>query len=70
MLAMLKSAALVALLAGSVIGATIPTFTQAQIDSGDAIRQLNKIAYDTAMARASAAKSGCTKDKIKIRKEW
>ncbi|OIW29032.1 Di-copper centre-containing protein [Coniochaeta ligniaria NRRL 30616] len=52
------------------VSATIPTFTQAQIDSGEAIRQLSKIAYDTAMARAAKATSGCTKDKIKIRKEW
>ncbi len=70
MLAILKSAAAVALLAGMAISVTIPTFTQAQIDSGEAIRQLGKIAYDTAMARAAKATSGCTKDKVKIRKEW
>lgn len=70
MLSILKTAAAVALLAGMAISATIPTFTQAQIDSGEAIRQLGKIAYDTAMARAAKATTGCTKDKIKVRKEW
>ncbi len=69
-LALLKAAVAGALLAGLAIGATIPTFTQAQVDSGEAIRQLSKIAYDTAMERAAKATSGCTKDKVKIRKEW
>lgn len=58
------------MLAGMALSATIPKFTQAQIDSGEAIRQLGKIAYDTAMARAAKATTGCTKDKVKIRKEW
>lgn len=70
MLSMLKPVAAAALLAGMAISAAIPTFTQAQIDSGEAIRQLGKIAYDNAMARAAKATSGCTKDKVKIRKEW
>jgi tyrosinase len=70
MLSFAKTAAVVAVLAGVAIGATIPTFTQAQIDSGEALRQLGKIAYDTAMARAAKATTGCTKDKVKIRKEW
>jgi tyrosinase len=59
-----------ATLTGLALGATIPTFTQAEIDSGKAIQQLGKIAYDTAMARAAKAKTGCTKDKVKIRREW
>jgi tyrosinase len=70
MLSIMKLAAAAAVLACTAISSTIPTFTQAQIDSGDAIRQLSKIAYDTAMARAAKATSGCTKDKILIRKEW
>lgn len=70
MLSLVKTAAVVAVLAGTALGASIPTFTQAQIDSGEAIRQLGKIAYDTAMARAAKATTGCTADKVKIRKEW
>ncbi|KAK4164769.1 putative domain, di-copper centre [Cladorrhinum sp. PSN259] len=70
MLSILKLVTAVGLLAGQVLSAAIPTFTQAQIDSGEAIRQLGKIAYDNAMARAAKATSGCTKDKVKIRKEW
>jgi tyrosinase len=70
MLSILKPVAAVALLAGAAISATIPTFTQAQIDSGEAIRKLGQIAYDTAMARAAKATTGCTKDKVRIRKEW
>jgi tyrosinase len=66
---LLKSLAAVAFV-GTALAATIPTFTQAQIDSGEAIRQLGKIAYDNAMARAAKSTSGCTKDKVKIRKEW
>lgn len=70
MLSILKLVTATGLLAGLAVGAAIPTFTQAQIDSGEAIRQLGKIAYDTAMARAAKATVGCTKDKVKIRKEW
>lgn len=70
MLSIMKLAVATALLAGIAVSSTIPTFTQAQIDSGEAIRQLSKIAYDTSMARAAKATSGCTKDKIRYRKEW
>lgn len=61
------------LLAGSAISAPtaqIPTFSQADIDSGKAIRELGRIAYENAMARAAKATTGCTKDKVRIRKEW
>ena len=62
-----------ALLAGSAVGAPtaqIPTFTQGEIDSGKAIRELGRIAYENAMARAAKATTGCTKDKVRVRKEW
>lgn len=67
---LVQTIATVVAVAGAALGAVIPTFTQAQIDSGEAIRQLGKIAYDNAMARAAKATTGCTKDKVKIRKEW
>jgi len=52
------------------VAAAIPSFTAEQITSGKAIQQLGAIAYENAMARVNAATSGCTKDKVKIRKEW
>lgn len=70
MVSLTKLAAAGGLLVGLAATAAIPTFTQAEIDSGEAIRQLGKIAYDNAMARAAKATSGCTQDKVKIRKEW
>ncbi len=70
MLLIKKLAVATALLAGIAVSASTPTFTQAQIDSGEAIRQLSKTAYDTAIARAAKATTGCTKDKVRIRKEW
>ncbi len=66
--------ALLLLLVGLALSApappTIPSFSASEIDSGKAIQKLSKIAYDNAMARVAKAKSGCTKDKVKIRKEW
>lgn len=59
-------------LVGLALGATtpIPSFTAAEISSGAAMQQLGKIAYDNAMTRLANATSGCTKDTVKIRKEW
>jgi tyrosinase len=69
-----KSAVLLASawLAGSALGALadIPKFTQADIDSGKAIKELGKIAFDPALARAATPTTGCTKDKVRIRREW
>ena len=45
-------------------------FSQAEIDAGQALTNLSKTAYDIAMARAEQGKNGCTKDKVKVRKEW
>lgn len=72
---MMKSIVLLAsaLLAGSAVSAPtaeIPSFTQAEMDSGKAIRELGRIAYENAMARAAKATTGCTKEKVRIRKEW
>lgn len=50
--------------------AAIPTFSAADIDSGKALKDLSKLAYDNAMARVAKATTGCTKDKVKFRKEW
>jgi hypothetical protein len=50
--------------------AAIRAFSMAEVDDGSAIRELSKMAYDNAMARVAQATTGCTKDKVKIRKEW
>jgi tyrosinase len=64
--------AVAALFAGSTLSAptAIPTFTAEEINSGKAIQALGKLAYDNAMARLAKSTSGCTKDNVKIRKEW
>lgn len=61
--------ALLPALAGAAPTA-LPSFSTAEIDSGRAIQQLSRIAYDNAMARVAKATTGCTKDKVKVRKEW
>ncbi len=49
----------------------IPSFTVEEMDSGEAIRQLGKMAYDNAMARLAKVTTGaCTKDNVKVRREW
>lgn len=71
------SVAVTALLAGLAAAnptrrgaAAIPSFTAEEITSGKAIQELGRIAYETAMERVNKATSGCTKDNVKIRKEW
>lgn len=74
-MAITKSA--LVLVAGALFGgltlsapSAIPTFTADEINSGKALQELGKIAYDNAMARVAKSTSGCTKDNVKIRKEW
>jgi tyrosinase len=52
---------------GLVHGALYPP---ADIDSGKVLANFSKVAYDTALARIAAGKSTCTKDNVKVRKEW
>ncbi|KAL2115299.1 hypothetical protein VTJ04DRAFT_9554 [Mycothermus thermophilus] len=59
------------LLAGHAAAAPqIPNFTQEEIDSGYALRELSRIAYENAMARVEKSTSGCTKENVQIRREW
>lgn len=59
------------LLAGHAAAAPqIPNFTQQEIDSGYALRELSRIAYENAMARVEKSTSGCTKENVQIRREW
>ncbi|KAK8093860.1 hypothetical protein PG997_000545 [Apiospora hydei] len=44
--------------------------SQADIDSGKALTDYSKTAFDNAMARLDKSDTGCTKDNVKIRKEW
>ncbi|ETS81132.1 hypothetical protein PFICI_06134 [Pestalotiopsis fici W106-1] len=53
------------------VSATIPQYTQEQINSGDALKDLSKLAYENAMSRLeSNGTSGCNKDNVKVYKEW
>lgn len=69
-LAVLLTSALA--LASSAVAALadIPQFTQEEIDTGVAIRELGRIAYENALARVEASTEGCTKENVRIRKEW
>jgi len=68
------SVAITAALLGLATAKPTPRSTAAysaeDIECGKALKDLGQIAYDNAMARVNAATSGCTKDKVKIRKEW
>lgn len=50
--------------------ATAQDFTQEEIDSGDALKSLSKQAFDAAMARLPDSGEGCTKENVRVRKEW
>ncbi|KAI1104576.1 Di-copper centre-containing protein [Jackrogersella minutella] len=62
----LPLALLGASLQGLVLGADYP---QADIDSGKALKDMSKRAYDNALARLDGS-STCTKENVRVRKEW
>ncbi|KAL7620655.1 hypothetical protein AAE478_009650 [Parahypoxylon ruwenzoriense] len=46
-------------------------FPQEDINSGKALQQISKTAYDAALARLEASPSStCTKENVRVRKEW
>lgn len=57
-------------LQGLALGQTTTKYSQADIDSGKAIQQMSKTAFDNAMKRLPASGPGCTKENVRIRKEW
>ncbi|KAI8624806.1 hypothetical protein F5Y19DRAFT_467558 [Xylariaceae sp. FL1651] len=63
----LPFALLGAILQGLVIG---QTYSQDDINSGKALQQMGKTAYDTALKRIENSTSVCTKDTVHVRKEW
>lgn len=60
------------LLLGQAITVPLTTqdFSQADIDSGKALADYSKTAYDNAMSRLGKSDTGCTKENVKVRKEW
>ncbi|KAI1384092.1 Di-copper centre-containing protein [Hypoxylon trugodes] len=54
-------------LQGVALGADYP---QEDVDSGKVLQQLGKTALDTALARLEGSTSGCTKENVRVRKEW
>lgn len=59
-------ALLSASLQGLAHGADYP---QEDINSGKALQQMSKTAYDTALARLDGS-GKCTKENVRVRKEW
>lgn len=59
---------LTALAASSLVAAQ--DFTQEEIDSGEALKALNKQALDAALARLPESGEGCTRENVRVRKEW
>ncbi|KAH9903835.1 hypothetical protein F4778DRAFT_101280 [Xylariomycetidae sp. FL2044] len=45
-------------------------FSQEDIVSGKALQSIGKTAYDNALARIGASAGTCTKDNVRVRKEW
>ena len=47
-------------------------YTQAAIDSGEALSDMSKTAYANAMGRVARGESGagCTPENVRVRKEW
>ncbi|KAH6620753.1 hypothetical protein B0J18DRAFT_491132 [Chaetomium sp. MPI-SDFR-AT-0129] len=69
-LAVLLTSALALASSALAAPAEIPQFTQEEIDTGVAIRELGRIAYENALARVEGSTEGCTKENVRIRKEW
>ncbi len=60
-----------ALLATSFHGFVLgQTYSQDDIDSGKALQDMSKTAYDTALKRLEGTQSSCTKETVHVRKEW
>ena len=59
---------LVALAAFSLVAAQ--DFTQEEIDAGDALKSLSQQALDAALARLPESGEGCTRENVRVRKEW
>ncbi|KAK6825650.1 hypothetical protein PG987_013144 [Apiospora arundinis] len=63
-------AAAMLLYQAAAVPLTTQEISQADIVSGKALSDYSKTAFDNAMKRLGASDSGCTKDNVKIRKEW
>lgn len=54
-----------------LVSGEIPQYTQEDIESGKALADLSKIAYSNAMSRLENPVSpDCTKENVKVFKEW
>ncbi|SPO01150.1 related to monophenol monooxygenase (tyrosinase) [Cephalotrichum gorgonifer] len=61
---------LAALAATTLVAAQDTTFTQEQVDSGEALKSLSKQALDAALARLPESGEGCTRENVRVRREW
>lgn len=63
----MKIAALLFLYASSLVSGQ---YAQDDIDSGEVLADLSKEAYDNAMNRLGDETGTCTRDNVRVRKEW
>lgn len=58
--------------AGLVDTVAAQAYSQADIDSGQALSDMSQTAYDNAMGRVASGESGagCTPENVRVRKEW
>jgi len=45
-------------------------FSEEELTSGDALKALSKQAMENALARLPESGEGCTRENVKVRKEW
>jgi hypothetical protein len=66
---LIRALVILPLIPGPVLGVT--QYSLEDIDSGKALAELSKIAYDNAMSRLEdSVSSNCTKENVKVLKEW
>lgn len=45
-------------------------FSEEELISGEALKALSKEAYENALARLPESGEGCTRENVRVRKEW
>ena len=69
-MAFLKRLLVLALASSAARALDVPDYTQEDIDSGVALKDMSKIAKETALQRIAESSSGCTPENVRVRKEW
>ena len=69
-MAFLKRLLVLALASSAARALDVPEYTQEDINSGVALKDMSKIAKETALQRIAESSSGCTPENVRVRKEW